>query len=105
MIRRPPRSTLFPYTTLFRSLSDVNARNVELDSSSGDIEADTVQADHLQASASSGSIVGKDLRIGVAKVDTSSGDIALQGTVDTLEADASSGSLTLDLHGLRSEEH
>src|SRR5687767_15459538 len=24
MIRRPPRSTLFPYTTLFRSLSVVN---------------------------------------------------------------------------------
>src|SRR2546430_13420127 len=24
MIRRPPRSTLFPYTTLFRSLSDGN---------------------------------------------------------------------------------
>src|SRR3989442_7982100 len=23
MIRRPPRSTLFPYTTLFRSLSDL----------------------------------------------------------------------------------
>src|SRR6266487_4673998 len=31
MIRRPPRSTLFPYTTLFRSLPagiDVAARNV-----------------------------------------------------------------------------
>src|SRR2546429_2449476 len=25
MIRRPPRSTLFPYTTLFRSLADVPA--------------------------------------------------------------------------------
>src|SRR5260370_18776156 len=25
MIRRPPRSTLFPYTTLFRSLLTVNA--------------------------------------------------------------------------------
>src|SRR2546428_9163454 len=25
MIRRPPRSTLFPYTTLFRSLLDVDA--------------------------------------------------------------------------------
>src|SRR5256884_8656897 len=25
MIRRPPRSTLFPYTTLFRSLSDLTA--------------------------------------------------------------------------------
>ena len=24
MIRRPPRSTLFPYTTLFRSLSKIN---------------------------------------------------------------------------------
>src|SRR6266496_3198301 len=26
MIRRPPRSTLFPYTTLFRSTSNVAAR-------------------------------------------------------------------------------
>src|SRR2546430_8973374 len=26
MIRRPPRSTLFPYTTLFRSLSDRDVR-------------------------------------------------------------------------------
>src|SRR3989442_10227033 len=26
MIRRPPRSTLFPYTTLFRSLSTARAR-------------------------------------------------------------------------------
>src|SRR5258708_18012010 len=25
MIRRPPRSTLFPYTTLFRSLGDIDA--------------------------------------------------------------------------------
>src|SRR2546425_11056393 len=29
MIRRPPRSTLFPYTTLFRSLADGAARLVE----------------------------------------------------------------------------
>src|SRR5256884_9963225 len=27
MIRRPPRSTLFPYTTLFRSMIDVNFPN------------------------------------------------------------------------------
>src|SRR5258707_11847890 len=26
MIRRPPRSTLFPYTTLFRSVVDANER-------------------------------------------------------------------------------
>src|SRR5690348_17358280 len=27
MIRRPPRSTLFPYTTLFRSIRPARARN------------------------------------------------------------------------------
>src|SRR3712207_8245996 len=33
MIRRPPRSTLFPYTTLFRSAptSDVVGRSIRLD--------------------------------------------------------------------------
>src|SRR5258707_1568356 len=30
MIRRPPRSTLFPYTTLFRSLYRVNFAGVKL---------------------------------------------------------------------------
>src|SRR5256885_17067860 len=29
MIRRPPRSTLFPYTTLFRSLPVMNKKAVE----------------------------------------------------------------------------
>src|SRR5690349_22537514 len=28
MIRRPPRSTLFPYTTLFRSLTDLMTREM-----------------------------------------------------------------------------
>src|SRR3989454_12841512 len=28
MIRRPPRSTLFPYTTLFRSLANIVERDV-----------------------------------------------------------------------------
>src|SRR2546430_13641047 len=30
MIRRPPRSTLFPYTTLFRSLSGFRAGQLDL---------------------------------------------------------------------------
>src|SRR3712207_7233459 len=34
MIRRPPRSTLFPYTTLFRSLG--RAREVDDDRAAGD---------------------------------------------------------------------
>src|SRR5256885_2870118 len=29
MIRRPPRSTLFPYTTLFRSTNHLDAESVE----------------------------------------------------------------------------
>src|SRR3989442_4477874 len=29
MIRRPPRSTLFPYTTLFRSLRDRASREID----------------------------------------------------------------------------
>src|SRR3712207_9084003 len=31
MIRRPPRSTLFPYTTLFRSLAEVRATGMSDD--------------------------------------------------------------------------
>src|SRR3989442_6341378 len=30
MIRRPPRSTLFPYTTLFRSLQDILGEVVQM---------------------------------------------------------------------------
>src|SRR5258707_7265746 len=31
MIRRPPRSTLFPYTTLFRSLANLDTMDAEAD--------------------------------------------------------------------------
>src|SRR5690349_23605853 len=31
MLRRPPRSTLFPYTTLFRSLADLGGEQVVLE--------------------------------------------------------------------------
>src|SRR5262245_31232727 len=39
MIRRPPRSTLFPYTTLFRSIDDTEDRRPRL-SSFGDDRKD-----------------------------------------------------------------
>src|SRR2546422_7836679 len=32
MIRRPPRSTLFPYTTLFRSTSNPSASTISVES-------------------------------------------------------------------------
>src|ERR1035438_4949268 len=46
MIRRPPRSTLFPYTTLFRSHNDTKLNNVMIDDATGEgicvIDLDTV---------------------------------------------------------------
>src|SRR5256885_12301499 len=35
MIRRPPRSTLFPYTTLFRSLLDVTPLSLGIETYGG----------------------------------------------------------------------
>src|SRR3712207_8399395 len=52
MIRRPPRSTLFPYTTLFRSLS-------------GDAQIGTIGSDFVVNAVERGSnlaIVGAEMR-------------------------------------------
>src|SRR3712207_7648708 len=66
MIRRPPRSTLFPYTTLFRSRSSGPARcrssAVRLPGAGGDARQ------HLGADA----LVGEELqqhRVGLPAVD------------------------------------
>src|SRR3712207_7159211 len=37
MIRRPPRSTLFPYTTLFRSNVDLTLETQLIDSTTGEV--------------------------------------------------------------------
>src|SRR3712207_7833686 len=47
MIRRPPRSTLFPYTTLFRSLADVD-HDVPLGQLDGHPLAEEVQPDAVR---------------------------------------------------------
>src|SRR3712207_8601089 len=60
MIRRPPRSTLFPYTTLFRSRVELERAGVErglLSPAGGDLGGDDVEdvesprraVDHLAA--------------------------------------------------------
>src|SRR5256885_6788044 len=48
MIRRPPRSTLFPYTTLFRSLNDIDKADREIVRSSRDFGLDgtSIQVEH-----------------------------------------------------------
>src|SRR5688572_31302642 len=48
MIRRPPRSTLFPYTTLFRSMSDIDLKGA--DRVASDIKAAGGNASTIQRS-------------------------------------------------------
>src|SRR4051794_41558200 len=52
MIRRPPRSTLFPYTTLFRSLDDqvVALSGAEAGERSGDHRRVRVDGAHVDRS-------------------------------------------------------
>src|SRR3712207_6930862 len=45
MIRRPPRSTLFPYTTLFRSRTEIENYGVHVDHHS--IEFDANDPNHI----------------------------------------------------------
>src|SRR2546421_8524164 len=50
MIRRPPRSTLFPYTTLFRSLPDLISEftEIDLDKSLSDEEKEKAKVERQQ---------------------------------------------------------
>src|SRR3989442_8530118 len=50
MIRRPPRSTLFPYTTLFRSAASLNRRRRAVDRTAlGNAEDSAVAATTVNA--------------------------------------------------------
>src|SRR3712207_7067359 len=49
MIRRPPRSTLFPYTTLFRSADRLCVRRPDRERRSNDLPGGAVVAAHVRA--------------------------------------------------------
>src|SRR2546430_13687891 len=100
MIRRPPRSTLFPYTTLFRSLADLRRKLAEAAYGRllalGDVEPVVTRARHRGA-----------LERALAEVDAF--HVARDGGVDAAAAAthlrAAVGALD-DLIGVvRSEEH
>src|SRR2546430_10459751 len=48
MIRRPPRSTLFPYTTLFRSLAESSGRRFRVVKVGGDEEDNKSLHDQIE---------------------------------------------------------
>src|SRR2546426_8237687 len=58
MIRRPPRSTLFPYTTLFRSLVTAAIRVVER---AGAIEEAEVRPFHVEAQGGDPALVRREV--------------------------------------------
>src|SRR2546429_6737597 len=49
MIRRPPRSTLFPYTTLFRSLHESRERDLGRDQVALDVRGEGLVEGEMQA--------------------------------------------------------
>src|SRR3712207_7195715 len=59
MIRRPPRSTLFPYTTLFRSKTDLAGANLSHANLAGE---DLAEADLPQANLRSAILRDANLR-------------------------------------------
>src|SRR3712207_7358008 len=62
MIRRPPRSTLFPYTTLFRSKADAEAYLGETVDSAVITVPAYFNDDQRQATKDAGRIAGLDVK-------------------------------------------
>src|SRR2546422_6304438 len=67
MIRRPPRSTLFPYTTLFRSLGSMGSSLEQLRTATGEMAELAERAAQL----------GEEIR---TVADRHRGDVAAAGT-------------------------
>src|SRR3712207_7278249 len=61
MIRRPPRSTLFPYTTLFRSIRDV-PQVVERDRDAAPVAQLSLQRQALRVARARGPVVAPVIR-------------------------------------------
>lgn len=74
----------------------VRMTDVDVSTSSGDVHVEDLVASTFEASTSSGSVFGKALAIGSVSVSTSSGDATMQGAMDDIDADSSSGDLTFD---------
>src|SRR3712207_8721647 len=75
MIRRPPRSTLFPYTTLFRSLMSARQRAADRAGRNGFM---TVSATHAALLMAQGA--GRLIRTGADKGVVAVLDPRLEGT-------------------------
>src|SRR5258706_11981281 len=67
MIRRPPRSTLFPYTTLFRSIEPQGPR-LDVEAATGDVDAEYTRLRFTLAVEAEGGLHGADARIEIQQI-------------------------------------
>src|SRR2546428_1728036 len=70
MIRRPPRSTLFPYTTLFRSISAVALFSITLLVGETVAQERSVLQEGFQSSGTAGGVTNAYMRELLAKPET-----------------------------------
>src|SRR3712207_7650990 len=89
MIRRPPRSTLFPYTTLFRSsLSDIQAQAI-LDMRLARLtalESDKVREEHAELVNRIGELDRKSTRLNSSHANISYAVFCLKKTIHSSTA-------------------
>src|SRR5690242_21034831 len=76
MIRRPPRSTLFPYTTLFRSIGGAAVE--------GERAADGVDQQRVAAADQPDAVAAGD-RAAAVPADAAAGDVELRSEEHTSE--------------------
>src|SRR5256884_9698863 len=91
MIRRPPRSTLFPYTTLFRSVRDARG-TVTLRTSFGAIDASNIPKG-IRATDGNGAITLADIG-GDTYAKTSFGSVLIERVNGNLTVENNNSSVT-----------
>src|SRR2546430_16984566 len=99
MIRRPPRSTLFPYTTLFRSQNTINhvlqaGHSAETGSHHYALSLDMlVGTTHESITAFRQISQGRHRLFGLDQSDPCSNGVSTKGTPSSAEASSTTGSL------------
>src|SRR3989475_12498598 len=101
MIRRPPRSTLFPYTTLFRSvyllIRSPKSASIELDTMNGPISLYDVNG-KLTARAHNGPISLKNFS-GEADIKAVNGPISVEDSSGDVRVHTENGPISVSLTG------
>src|SRR5437764_1894172 len=103
MIRPPPKSTLFPYTTLFRSGNDIRIGHIDDPELKHNIsisyEITVPEGTQLRSSSGSGTQSIADIA-GPLEANTGSGDLKLSNIEAGVRAHTGSGSIDANgVHG------